>query len=64
LRDGKHPEKIAGLCYKKCPAEYPQRIAGMPYLCYKGGPLSYGRGVGTVPCIVRLGRKWCPLNPI
>jgi hypothetical protein len=62
LRDGKHPEKIAGLCYKKCPAEYPQRIPGMPYLCYKGGPLSYGRGVGTVPCIVRLGRKWCPLN--
>lgn len=49
-----HPDRVAGLCYKKCPKDYPQRIPGMPYLCYKGGPLSYGRGVGTVPPITRL----------
>jgi len=38
-----------GLCYKPCPEDKSSTIAGMPYLCYKGGDLSYGRGVGTVP---------------
>lgn len=55
-----HPDKVAGLCYKKCPPELPARIPGMPYLCYKGGPLSYGRGVGAVPSILRIGRKFNP----
>lgn len=55
-----HPDKVAGLCYKKCPAEFPQRIPGMPYLCYKGPPLSYGRGVGKVPSILRIGRTFNP----
>jgi len=49
-----HPDKVDGLCYKKCPADKPVRVPGMPYLCYKGGPLLYGRGVGEVPCGVRL----------
>lgn len=60
LRDGAHPERVDGLCYKKCPEDKPNRVAGMPYLCYKGGPLSYGRGVGRVPSIVRIGRVWNP----
>jgi len=55
-----HPEKVAGLCYKTCPKHLPERIAGMPYLCYKGGPLSYGRGVGAVPSLVRIGRRFNP----
>ena len=58
LRDGQHPVKIAGLCYKQCPKEFPERIAGMPYLCYKGGPLSYGRGVGRVPPLARVNRQY------
>lgn len=60
LRDGAHPERVDGLCYKPCPKDFPKRIPGMPYLCYKGGPLSYGRGVGAVPSIVRIGRVWNP----
>jgi hypothetical protein len=55
-----HPDKVDGLCYKKCPPELPARIPGMPYLCYKGGPLSYGRGVGAVPSLLRIGRKFNP----
>ena len=46
-----HPDKVDGLCYKKCPKHLPVRIPGMPYLCYRGGPLSYGRGVGEIPPI-------------
>lgn len=53
-----HPDKVAGLCYKKCPKEYPERIPGMPYLCYKGGPLSYGRGAGKIPSLARVGRTY------
>jgi hypothetical protein len=55
-----HPDYVAGLCYKECPADKPERVAGMPYLCYKGGPLSYGRGVGEVPKVLRVGRVWSP----
>jgi hypothetical protein len=44
------------LCYKKCPRNLPNRIAGMPYLCYRGGRgLSYGRGVGEIPPIFKFG---------
>ena len=42
-------DNVAGLCYKKCPEKLPNRVPGMPYLCFKGGNLSYGRGVGEVP---------------
>ena len=55
-----HPDYVAGLCYKECPANLPERVLGMPYLCYKGGPLSYGRGVGEVPKVLRVGRVWSP----
>jgi hypothetical protein len=51
-------ERIAGLCYRKCPKSLPERVFASPYLCYKGGDLAYGRGVGTVPPLVRfLGGK-------
>jgi hypothetical protein len=53
-----HTERIAGLCYRKCPKELPARIPGMPYLCYKGGELAYGRGVGTIPQLLRLFGKY------
>jgi hypothetical protein len=48
-----HPNKIAGLCYKDCPKNKPDRVPGMPYLCFRrrdeNTGVSYGRGVGTVP---------------
>ena len=53
-----HTQKISGLCYRKCPEEKPARIAGMPYLCYAGGPLSYGRGVGKIPSVARLANRY------
>lgn len=51
-------EKVDGLCYKKCPADKPNHIPGMPYLCYKGGDLSYGRGVGKIPSLFRVLGKY------
>jgi len=53
-----HVDRIAGLCYRKCPKELPNHIPGMPYLCYKGGELAYGRGVGTIPRLLRLFGKY------
>lgn len=54
--DGKFPDQIAGLCYRKCPPELPNHVPGMPYLCFKGTRgLSYGRGVGDVPSIIKFG---------
>ncbi len=50
-----HPDKIAGLCYKRCPEDKPNHVPGMPYLCMKGDRLSYGRGVGKVPPILAFG---------
>lgn len=47
-------DKVTGLCYESCPKHMPERIPGMPYLCYAGGDLSYGRGVGKVPSLIRL----------
>jgi hypothetical protein len=55
-KDGR--ENKDGLCYRKCPKDLPNRIPGMPYLCYKGGPLSYGRGVGSVPSLIRFNRSF------
>lgn len=50
-----HPERIDGLCYKRCPPDKPNHVPGMPYLCMKGDRLSYGRGVGKVPPIFAFG---------
>lgn len=51
-----HPEKVDGLCYKACPKNRPKRVPGMPYLCTKDdGPMTYGRGLGKIPCTVRSG---------
>ena len=47
-------DKVSGLCYDPCPKHLPARIPGMPYLCYKGDSLSYGRGAGDVPSLMRL----------
>lgn len=46
-------EKLDGLCYKKCPSDKPFPMPAFPYLCYAGGELSYGRGVGKVPSLFR-----------
>jgi hypothetical protein len=54
----KHTEKIDGLCYKKCPADYPHHIPGLPYLCYKGGDLSYDRGGGDIPAMFSFFQKY------
>ena len=49
-------ELTDSLCYRKCPADKPNYIQGMPYLCTKGARgLSYGRGAGTVPPIFHFG---------
>lgn len=53
-----HKEKKDGLCYVPCPKDLPVRMPGMPYLCYKGGDLSYGRGAGKVPPFVRIAGKY------
>jgi len=44
-----HTDKVDGLCYAKCPKDMPNHMPGMPYLCYPGGDLSYGRGAGVIP---------------
>jgi len=54
----KHVDKRRGMCYKKCPAEYPEHVPDMPYLCYKGGELSYDRGGGQTPHLFRLFGKY------
>jgi hypothetical protein len=49
-------DNVDALCYKKCPKNLPNRVPGMPYLCYEGSRgLSYGRGVGEIPPIMRFG---------
>lgn len=53
---GEHPDYVDGLCYKSCPRHLPKHVPGMPYLCFKGQGLSYGRGVGAIPSILRIGR--------
>jgi len=58
IGSGKHTSEVAGLCYNECPPEYPERVKGMPYLCYKGGALSYDRGVGDPPRLFRLFGKY------
>jgi hypothetical protein len=58
LGTNKHTERIDGLCYKKCPSDYPYHVPGMPYLCYKGGDLSYHRGGGLIPPLYRFFGKY------
>ena len=58
LGTDKHTERIDGLCYKKCPKDYPNHVPGMPYLCYKGGDLSYHRGGGLIPPLYRFFGKY------
>jgi hypothetical protein len=42
-----HPDKIDGLCYRKCPEGW-EHVPGMPYNCRLiGAPGPYGRGVGS-----------------
>ncbi len=56
-----HLDYIDGLCYRPCTdPNLPEHVPGMPYLCYKGEGLSYGRGVGKLPTILRVGRVWTP----
>jgi hypothetical protein len=52
------PDRNTGLCYSNCPKDKPNAIAGMPYLCYVGGDLSYGRGVGKIPSLARVINKY------
>jgi len=56
-------ERLDGLCYKKCPADKPHHIPGMPYLCYAGGDLLYDRGIGSAPALFRLMGKY-PIGKI
>jgi hypothetical protein len=56
-----HKDKIDGLCYKQCKnTKMPKHMPGMPYLCYAGGDLSYGRGVGVPPTILRVLGRYNP----
>ena len=49
-------ENKDGLCYIRCPPNLPNRVPGMPYLCFKGTRgLSYGRGVGEMPPFFKFG---------
>lgn len=50
-----HPDRVDGLCYKKCPNDKKNRVPGMPYLCMEGDTLSYGRGAGKIPPILKFG---------
>ena len=53
-----HPSYVDGLCYKGCPPDKPDRVPGMPYLCFRNTRgLSYGRGVGDMPPLFRIGNK-------
>jgi hypothetical protein len=46
------------MCYGRCPKNLPNHMPGMPYLCYIGGDLSYGRGVGKIPSLARVVGKY------
>jgi hypothetical protein len=53
-----HTDKVDSLCYAKCPKDMPHHIPGMPYLCYTGGELVYGRGAGKIPALFELFGSW------
>lgn len=54
-----HPDRVDGLCYTPCPKDKPNRVPGMPYLCFKrrdpSTGVSYERGAGSVPPIFKIG---------
>ena len=52
---GDKPHKYEGMCYSNCPKDKPVPMPFLPYLCYKGGPVTYDRGVGKVPYMIRVG---------
>lgn len=56
-------EPVDGMCYNKCPAEYPRHMPAMPYLCGRDGPLTYDRGAGKVPAVFRVAGKYPILQP-
>ena len=58
---GDKPDRVDGMCYGKCPKNLPNHMPGMPYLCYIGGDLSYGRGVGKIPSLARIVGKYTVL---
>jgi hypothetical protein len=57
-----HIDYVDGLCYRPCTDPVlRERVPGMPYLCYKGEGLSYGRGAGKIPKAARIfGECWSP----
>ena len=55
---GDYHDRVDGMCYRRCPKKLPKHIPGMPYLCYIGGDLSYGRGVGKIPAMIRIAGKY------
>ena len=55
---GDKPDRVDGMCYGGCPKNMPKHLPGMPYLCYAGGDLSYGRGIGKIPNILRVAGKY------
>ena len=60
---GDKPDRVDGLCYGRCPKHLPKHLPGMPYLCYVGGDLSYVRGVGKIPKLIRVAGKYPMLGP-
>jgi len=53
--NGSHPDEVASLCYARCPPGM-RHVPSEPYNCWKGGRgLSYVRGAGTIPPLVRVG---------
>jgi hypothetical protein len=55
---GDYYDRVDGMCYKRCPEKLPKHMPGMPYLCYVGGDLAYGRGVGKIPKLIRVAGKY------
>jgi hypothetical protein len=55
--DPEYPDLVGLLCYKKCPANKPRYLSwAFPYLCTAATRgISYERGVGSVPPILRFG---------
>ena len=45
---GDHPDKIDGLCYRKCPPGT-EHVPGMPYVCRAPGEISYTRALTDCP---------------
>jgi hypothetical protein len=60
---GDKPDLAEGMCYGRCPTNLPKHVPAMPYLCYVGGDLSYGRGVGKIPKLIRVAGKYPLLGP-